>query len=41
LTSTDAFPVVGGRCTGRERRCKAKQCRHGKTALTCEYLLPQ
>jgi hypothetical protein len=41
LTSTDAFPVVGGRCTGRARRCKARQGRHGKTALTCEYLLPQ
>jgi hypothetical protein len=25
LTSADAFPVVGGRCTGRARRCKAKQ----------------
>ena len=28
LTSADAFPVVGGRCTGRGRRCKARQgCR--------------
>jgi hypothetical protein len=26
-TSADAFPVVGGRCTGRARRCKAKQGR--------------
>jgi hypothetical protein len=25
--------VVGGRCTGRARRCKAKQDRRGKTAL--------
>jgi hypothetical protein len=25
LTSADAFPVVGGRCTGRARRCTAKQ----------------
>jgi hypothetical protein len=41
LTGTDAFPVVGGRCTGRARRCKAKQGRRGMTALTCEYLLPQ
>ena len=40
-TSADAFPVVGGRCTGRARRCKAKQGRRGKTALTCGYLLPQ
>src|ERR1700683_5563578 len=36
-TSADAFPVVGGRCTGRVRRCKAKQGRRGKTALTCGY----
>jgi hypothetical protein len=34
-TTADAFPVVGGRCTGRARRCKAKQGRRGKTALTC------
>jgi hypothetical protein len=27
------FPVVGGRCTGRSNRCKAKQGRRGKTAL--------
>jgi hypothetical protein len=40
LTSADAFAVVGGRCTGRARRCKAKQGRRGKTALTYEYLLP-
>jgi hypothetical protein len=33
--SNDAFPVVGGRCTGRAHRCKAKQGRRGKTALTC------
>jgi hypothetical protein len=26
-TSADAFPVVGGRCTGKARRCKAKQGR--------------
>jgi hypothetical protein len=26
-TSADTFPVVGGRCTGRARRCKAKQGR--------------
>ena len=31
---------VGGRCRGRACRCKAKQGRRGKTALTCEYLLP-
>ncbi len=41
LTSADGFPVVGGRCTGRAHRCKAKQGRRGKTALTCEYLIPQ
>jgi hypothetical protein len=35
------FPVVGGRCTGRARRCKAKQGRRGKTALRCEYLIAQ
>jgi hypothetical protein len=29
-TSADAFPVVGGRCTGRARRCKAKQGRREK-----------
>src|ERR1700678_3320442 len=33
-TSADAYPVVGGSCTGRERRCKPKQRRRGKTALT-------
>jgi hypothetical protein len=33
--------VVGGRCTGGARRYKAKQGRRGKTALICEYLLPQ
>jgi hypothetical protein len=27
--------VVGGSCTGRACRCKAKQGRRGKTALTC------
>ena len=32
---------LSGRCTGRERRCNAKQGRHGKTALTCGYLLTQ
>jgi hypothetical protein len=26
-TSADTFPVVGGRCTGRARRCKALQGR--------------
>jgi hypothetical protein len=43
ITSTcaDAFPVVGGRCTGGARRCKARQGRHGKTALRCEYLIAQ
>jgi hypothetical protein len=30
----DAFPVVGGGCTGRAHRCKAKQRRRGKTAPT-------
>jgi hypothetical protein len=40
-TSADAFQVVGGGCTGRARRCKARQGRHGKTALTCGYLPPQ
>ena len=29
----DAFPVVGGRCTGRARRCKGQAGRRGKTAL--------
>jgi hypothetical protein len=32
------FPGGGGRCKG-ERRCKAKQGRHGKTALTYESCL--
>jgi hypothetical protein len=32
--SADAFLVVGGRCTGRRRWCKARQSRRGKTALT-------
>ncbi len=41
LTSADGMAVVGGRCTGRARRCKAKQGRRGKTALTWEYLIPQ
>jgi hypothetical protein len=41
LASADDFPVVGGRCTGRARRCKAIQSRHGKTALKCEYLIAQ
>jgi hypothetical protein len=36
LASADAFAVVGGRCTGRAHGCKAKQGRHGKTALTCD-----
>jgi hypothetical protein len=40
-TSADAFPVVGSRCTGRARRCKVKQGRRGKTALTFGYLLTQ
>ena len=39
--SADEFPAVGGGCTGRVRRCKARQGRHGKTALRCGYLLPQ
>ena len=39
-TGADAFPAVGGRCTGRESRCKAKQGRRGKTALTCGLLAP-
>ena len=37
-TGADAFPAVSGECTGRARRCKAKQGRPGKTALTSEYL---
>jgi hypothetical protein len=32
------FSGGGGRCTD-ERRCKAKQGRHGKTALTYETYL--
>jgi hypothetical protein len=32
------FPGGGGRCT-EERRCKAKQGRHSKTALTYESCL--
>jgi hypothetical protein len=40
-TSADAFPVVGGRCTGRKSRCMAKQGRCDKTALICGYLLTQ
>ena len=35
--STDAFPVVGGRCTGRPHQCKAKQGRRGKTTLKFGY----
>ena len=35
-TSTDAFPVVGGTCAGREHRCKARQGRRGKRTLTFE-----
>jgi hypothetical protein len=31
--SADVLPMVGGRCTGRTHRCKAKQGRRGKTAL--------
>ena len=41
LASADAFPVVGGRCTGRAHRCNAKQGRRGKTAPTFGYLIPQ
>jgi hypothetical protein len=41
LASADDFPAVGGRCTGRARRCKARQGRRGKTALRCENVLPQ
>jgi hypothetical protein len=37
--SADAFPVVDGNCTGRARRCKAKQGRRRKTTLICEFLL--
>jgi hypothetical protein len=37
----DHFLVVGGRCTGRARRCKATQGRRRETALRCEYLTPQ
>jgi len=33
------FPDGGGTCTWRARRCKAKQGRHGKTALTYESYL--
>ena len=40
LTSADVFPVVGGRRTGRARRCKAKQRRRVKTAPTCWILAP-
>jgi hypothetical protein len=36
LASADVFPVVSGRCTGRARRCKAKQGPRGKTAPTAE-----
>jgi hypothetical protein len=35
--SADVFPMVGGRCTGRAHRCKAKQGRRGKTALKFGY----
>jgi hypothetical protein len=34
-TTADAFPVLGGTCTGGARRCEAKQGRRGRTALTC------
>jgi len=30
--SADELPVVGGRCTGGARRCKARQGRRGMTA---------
>jgi hypothetical protein len=30
------LPGGGGRCTGRARRCKAKQGRRSKTALASE-----
>ena len=32
---------LASRCTGRARRCKAKQGRRGKTALTCGFLPSQ
>jgi hypothetical protein len=35
-TSADAFPAVGGNARTERKRCKAKQGRRGKTALTCE-----
>jgi hypothetical protein len=41
LRGGDAFPVVGGRCMGRGRRCKARQGHRDMTALIGEYLLPQ
>ena len=34
LASADVSAVVSGGCTGSECRCKAKQNRHSKTALT-------
>jgi hypothetical protein len=34
----DLFLVVGGGCTGRAHRCKARQGRHGNTALNFGYL---
>jgi hypothetical protein len=34
-TSADAFPAVGGNARTERKRCKAKQGRRGKTALTC------
>jgi hypothetical protein len=39
--SADEFPGGWRQCTGRVRRCKARQGRRGKTALRCGYLLPQ
>jgi hypothetical protein len=41
LASADAFPVLGSRCMGRARRCRAGQGHRDKMALTYEYLLPR
>src|ERR1700722_18318002 len=41
LASADAFPVVGGGCTGRAHGCKAKQGRRRKARADVCLLVPQ
>ena len=40
LTSADASPVAGGLCTGKRRRCEAKQSRSGRRlrhVISCSH----